>query len=147
MKKTLLLFAFCFCLLVPFGASAQGHGHGKGMSARTPGDNPPPKIEEMVSDLSVTQKKKLLQVQSLSRERIGKLKAELGEVRDSIRMLMRRDGDNAKALYPLFDREGALQAQIAKEMYAMRTRIDAILTPEQLKELRQAMEKRKGKRG
>ena len=58
MKKTLLLFAFC--LLVPFGAFAQGHAHGKGMSARTPGDNPPPKIEEMVSDLSVTQKKKLL---------------------------------------------------------------------------------------
>ena len=139
MKKTLLLFAFCFCLLVPFGASAQGHAHGKGMSARTPGDNPPPKVEEMVSDLSVTQKKKLLQVQSLSRERIGKLKAELGEVRDSIRMLMRRDGDNSKVLYPLFDREGALQAQIAKEMYAMRTRIDAILTPEQLKELRQAI--------
>ena len=78
-------------------------------------------------------------MQSLSRERIGKLKAELGEVRDSIRMLMRRDGDNAKVLSPLFDREGALQAQIAKEMYAMRTRIDAILTPEQLKELRQAI--------
>jgi len=139
MKKTILFLIVSLFLSFPLSAQGQHHNGRK--------DNPPPKIEEMVSDLSLKQKRSLLQIQEQSHERIGQLKAELGEVRDSIRILMRRDGDNSRLLYPLFDREGALQAQIAKEMYAMRTRIDAILTPEQLKELRQAMEKRKGKRG
>ena len=122
-------------------------GHPSSLSAQGPRHGKEVKIEEMVSDLSLSQKKKLLQVQEKSHERIGQLKAELDGVRDSIRTLMRRDGDNSRLLYPLFDREGALQAQISKEMYAMRTRIDAILTAEQLKELRQAMEKRRrGKR-
>ena len=118
-------------------------GHPSSLSAQGPRHSKEVKIEEMVSDLSLSQKKKLLQVQEKSHERIGQLKAELDGVRDSIRTLMRRDGDNSRLLYPLFDREGALQAQISKEMYAMRTRIDAILTAEQLKELRQAMEKRR----
>ena len=118
-------------------------GHPSSLSAQGPRHSKEVKIEEMVSDLSLSQKKKLLQVQEKSHERIGQLKAELDGVRDSIRTLMRRDGDNSRLLYPLFDREGALQVQISKEMYAMRTRIDAILTAEQLKELRQAMEKRR----
>ena len=101
----------------------------------------------MVSDLSVKQKRSLLQIQEKSHERIGQLNNQLKVVRDSIRTVMRQDGDNSKILYPLFDREGALQAQISKEMYTMRTQIDAILTPQQLAELRKALEaRRKGRR-
>ena len=109
------------------------------------GDKKPqaPKIEEMVSNLTSSQRRRLLKVQEQSHERIDALHATLGTVRDSIRTLMHRDGDNSKTLFPLFDREAALQSAISKAMYQMRLEIDAILTPEQLAELRRAMPKKK----
>lgn len=141
MKKYIVfVFVFLFLLHVSPLSAQEAPRHGRK-------DNPPVKVEEMVSDLSVKQKRSLLQIQEKSHERIGQLNAQLKVVRDSIRTVMRQDGDNSKILYPLFDREGALQAQISKEMYTMRTQIDAILTPQQLAELRKALEaRRKGRR-
>lgn len=141
MKKYIVfVFVFLFLLHVSPLSAQEAHRHGRK-------DNPPVKVEEMVSDLSVKQKRSLLQIQEKSHERIAQLNNQLKEVRDSIRTVMRQDGDNSKILYPLFDREGALQAQISKEMYTMRTQIDAILTPQQLAELRKALEaRRKGRR-
>ena len=100
----------------------------------------------MVSNLSLKQKKTLLEVRERSKDRMDELKAQLNTVRDSIRDYIHREGDNSKVLYALFDREGELQARISKEMYALRLQIDTILTPEQLKEFRQAMEQRRGKK-
>lgn len=141
MKKYIVfVFVFLFFLHVSPLSAQETPRHGRK-------DNPPVKVEEMVSDLSVKQKRSLLQIQEKSHERIAQLNNQLKEVRDSIRTVMRQDGDNSKTLYPLFDREGALQAQISKEMYTMRTQIDAILTPQQLAELRKALEaRRKGRR-
>ena len=99
-----------------------------------------------MSNLSLKQKKSLLEVRERSQNRVNELKAQLATVRDSIRDYIHRDGDNSKVLYPLFDREGELQASISREMYALRLKIDAILTPEQLKEFREAIEKRRGKK-
>lgn len=97
----------------------------------------------MVSNLSTKQKKNLLEARERSLSRVDQLKAQLNVVRDSIRDYIHRDGDNSRTLYPLFDREAVIQAQISKEMYALRVRIDAILTPEQLKEFRGVLEKQR----
>ena len=138
MKKHILLIAL---ILSAIALPAQpGHPH-HGDKHRTP-----PKVEEMVSNLSPRQRKSLLETRERSHARVEELNARLNAVRDSIRDYIHRDGDNSKALYPLFDREGVLQSQISKEMYSLRLQIDAILTPGQIKELRAALAQRKKKK-
>lgn len=100
-----------------------------------------PKIEEMVSDLSAIQKKKLSTVMENSRKEVDRLQAELDKVRKQIHALTNRDGDNSDQLFPLFDREAALRAEISKEMYRTRLQIDEILTKEQLVEMRARLAK------
>ena len=79
-----------------------------------------PKIEEMVNDLTSAQKKKLNAIQKDAKERISKLQAERDEVRDSVRALMRMDGEQSEKIFPLVDRENALRSQIVKEKYKTR---------------------------
>jgi Spy/CpxP family protein refolding chaperone len=107
----------------------------------------PPKIEEMVNDLSAIQKKRLNTVMENSRKEVDRLQAELDKVRKQIHALSQKDGDNSDQLFPLYDREAALRADIAKEMYRTRLLIDEILTKEQLAEMRARLEKdcKKGK--
>ena len=100
----------------------------------------PPKIEEMVNNLSAIQKKRLNTVMENSRKEVDRLQAELDKVRKQIHQLTKKDGDNTEQLFPLFDREGDLRAEIAKEMYRTRLQIDEILTKEQLVELRSRCE-------
>ena len=99
-----------------------------------------PKIEEMVSDLSAIQKKKLNTIMENSRKEVDRLQAELDKVRKQINALTNKDGNNSDQLFPLFDREGSLRAEIAKEMYRTRLQIDEVLTKEQLVELRSRCE-------
>ena len=96
----------------------------------------PPKIEEMVNNLSAIQKKRLNTVMENSRKEVDRLQAELDKVRRQIHQLTEKDGDNSEQIFPLFDREGDLRAEIAKEMYRTRLQIDEILNKEQLAELR-----------
>ena len=96
----------------------------------------PPKIEEMVNNLSAIQKKRLNTVMENSRKQVDLLQAELDKVRKQIHSLSEKEGDNSDQLFPLFEREGDLRAEISKEMYRTRLRIDEILTKEQLVELR-----------
>ena len=49
---------------------------------------------------------------------------------------MEKEGDQSDKLFPLFDREAAIQAEISKEMYTTRQQIDQVLTDEQLAEFR-----------
>ena len=96
----------------------------------------PPKIEEMVNDLTAIQKKRLNTIMENSRKEVDRLQAELDKVRKQIKLLTNKDGDNSDQLFPLFEREGQLRAEIAKEMYRTRLSIDEILTKEQIVELR-----------
>ena len=107
----------------------------------------PPKIEEMVNNLSAIQKKRLNTVMENSRKEVDRLQAELDKVRKQIHALTNKEGDNSDQLFPLFDREGDLRAEIAKEMYRTRLQIDEILTKEQLAEMRARLKKdcKKGK--
>ena len=127
MKRTL---AIVIMLVACFVLQAQP-GQGRERRAKEP-----PKIEEMVSDLSPMQKKRLTNVMENSRKEVDKLQAELDNVRNQIRSLMEKDGDNTEQLFPLFDRESDLRAEISKEMYRTRQQIDKILTKEQLAEFR-----------
>ncbi len=107
----------------------------------------PPKVEEMVNNLSAIQKKRLNTVMENSRKEVDRLQAELDKVRKQIRAITQKDGDNSDQLFPLYDREAALRADIAKEMYRTRLQIDEILTKEQLTEMRACLAKdcKKGK--
>jgi Spy/CpxP family protein refolding chaperone len=96
----------------------------------------PPKVEEMVSNLSSLQKKRLEGISENCKKQTTKLQKELDETRTQIRNLMMQDGDQSDKLFPLIDRESSLQAQIAKEMYRTRVQIDQVLTEEQLTEFR-----------
>ena len=96
----------------------------------------PPKIEEMVSDLSAVQKKKLESITQDCKTKTDKLRADLQTIRTKIRALMDKEGDQSDKLFPLFDREAALQAEISKEMYSTRQKIDQVLTAEQLAQFR-----------
>ena len=100
-------------------------------------------ITEMGSDLSASQKRKIDAIGKESKERVGAMRQQQKQVRDSIAMYMDRDGDQSRALYPLFEREANIQVSINREMYTTKRRIDEVLTVSQRDELRQAMKKRK----
>lgn len=132
MKKTIALALAAFIGMQLSTALAQ-HPHREGGKPE-----PRPDITELVSDLNATQKRKLETITAESKERVDKLRKEQKAVRDSIGRYMDLDGDQSRALYPLFDREARLQAQVSREMYATKVRIDEVLTPEQRKELKAA---------
>lgn len=132
MKKTLTLLV---CLFFASVMMAQ-HPHGP----KDPGKPTSPNVAEMVSDLSAMQKKKLESITTESKQKVDKMQNELKSVRTKIRQLLSAEGDNSAALFPLFDRESALQAEISKEMYRTRLSVDQVLTPEQLKEFRAKLE-------
>lgn len=102
------------------------------------GNRPHPSVTEVVSDLSSRQKQSLDELTANSRKTMDRLRHEQKAVRDSIHRLMDQEGDQTTALFPLFDREAQLQAEMSREMYATRIKIDKILTPEQRAEMRKA---------
>lgn len=95
-----------------------------------------PRVEEMVSDLSAVQKKRLETATNASKKKVAKLKQELSATRDQIKELMDKDEDMSSQLFPLVEKEAHLHAEITKEMYRCRIAIDEILTKEQLQEFR-----------
>ena len=98
-------FTFLLLLFVlPLSVNAQAHRQ----------DRPAPNrdITELVSDLSSAQKQKLDAITSESSQRLDPLRQRHQAVRDSIRNLMEREGDQSALLNPLFDREAKLQAAI-----------------------------------
>lgn len=97
-----------------------------------------PDITQFVSNLTDSQKAKLETITSESRQRVDKLRARQQAVNDSIALYMDREGDQTKYLYPLFDRSAKIQAEISREMYATKVRIDKVLTKEQRDEFQKA---------
>ncbi len=108
---------------------------------------PSTSIVEMVTDLSVSQKRKLDVLQKDSKKKIDALKQQREALRDSIHSVLSLYGDHSAELYPMFDREAALQLEINRELYRVKTKADEILTREQHQELIKKMESsRKPKR-
>jgi len=97
-------------------------------------------ITELVSDLSAPQKRKIEQISKDSKERVDALRAQQRAVHDSINIFMKREGDQSKVLFPLFEREAQLHVAIDREMYTTKLRIDEVLKPEQRAELRKTLE-------
>lgn len=143
MKKTFFfLLVLSSYLLAPLHAQ-RPHQDGRGPEKRLD-------ITEIVSDLSSSQKSKLETLTGDSKKRVEALRTQQKAVRDSIGMFMDKDGDQSKVLYPLFDCEAKLQAEISREMYSTKVRIDQILTKEQRQQLKdnskRHQKQRKGKR-
>lgn len=125
--------AFLFALLLGLTLMAQPPEGKHRTHHRRP---EPPKVEQMVSNLSAIQKKRLETISDECKQDMDKLEKELNTVRYKIRALMESDGDQTEKLFPLIDREAQLQAQMAKTMYRVRQQIDRVLTDEQLAEFR-----------
>ena len=104
-------------------------------------------IDSYVTDLSNGQKKKLDALSEKTAQKVGAMRNELGQVRDSIRTYMAKPGDQSAVLFPLFTREGDIQTEISKELYRTRLKIDSILTPEQRKELKAKIAAERKSRG
>ena len=132
MKKTFFfLLVLSSYLLAPLHAQ-RPHQDGRGPEKRLD-------ITEIVSDLSSSQKSKLETLTGDSKKRVEALRTQQKAVRDSIGMFMDKDGDQSK-----------VQAEISREMYSTKVRIDQILTKEQRQQLKdnskRHQKQRKGKR-
>lgn len=139
MKKILsiaIVAAVAFQCSLCFAQRPQREGHDRHHEQR-------PDITELVSDLSSSQKSKLETITAESKKRVESLRKQQKALRDSIGSLMDREGDQSKALFPLFDREAKLQAEISREMYTTKVRIDQILSADQRKELNASCKKHK----
>lgn len=135
MKKKIAtyLVAILACTML-FAQSPNEFGHGKKHHKHEP-----PKIEEMLSNLSAIQKKRLETITQESKKQVDKMQAELKSINSQIRKLLDAEGDQTNTLFPLFEREAQLKLEINKEMYRTRQQINNVLTKEQLKELGERM--------
>ena len=135
MKKIIAtyLVAILACTML-FAQSPNEFGHGKKHHKHEP-----PKIEEMVSNLSAIQKKRLENITQESKKQVDKMQAELKSINSQIRKLLDAEGDQTNTLFPLFEREAQLKLEINKEMYRTRQQINNVLSKEQLKEVRERM--------
>ncbi len=129
MKKKIATY-----LVAILAQSPNEFGHGKKHHKHEP-----PKIEEMVSNLSAIQKKRLETITQESKKQVDKMQAELKSINSQIRKLLDAEGDQTSSLFPLFEREAQLKLEINKEMYRTRQQINNVLSKEQLKELRERM--------
>ena len=129
MKKKIAtyLVAILACTML-FAQSPNEFGHGKKHHKHEP-----PKIEEMVSNLSAIQKKRLETITQESKKQVDKMQAELKSINSQIRKLLDAEGDQTNTLFPLFEREAQLKLEINKEMYRTRQQINNVLSKEQLK--------------
>ncbi|MBR1850995.1 MAG: hypothetical protein IJ789_06445 [Bacteroidales bacterium] len=93
-------------------------------------------VIELVNDLSAIQKHKLESLQKESKERIDRIKRNRTAVHDSINAVFEKYGDHTKELSPLIERDAALQAELSREYYRIKVRIDEILTRDQAMQLR-----------
>ncbi len=93
-------------------------------------------VAELVSNLSANQKRQIEAIYDDSKKKMQSLRSEQSAVRDSVKQYLHGEGDNSRILFPLFDREAAIQSQISREMYSTKLKIDEILTPEQRAELK-----------
>lgn len=121
-----------------------------------PGDSKSPKgqkpreeakIETLVPDLTAAQKTRINLITRQTSKNIERLRKELDNVRDSIRSYMGSPTDHSAILFPLYDREGRLQAAISKEFYRSKVAVDQVLTPEQYKALNEKMKKQHPRHG
>lgn len=100
-------------------------------------------ISDFISDLSKAQKAKIDLITKRTSKTVENYRHQLSILRDSIRSYMDSPNDHSAILFPLYEREGRLQAEISKEYYRSKAAIDALLTPEQYKILKEKMAKKR----
>lgn len=98
------------------------------------------KIEELVTDLTQTQRTRIDIITRRSRKTVELYRSQLHAVRDSIRSYMNKQEDHSAVLFPLYEREGMLQTEISKEYYRTKVAIDDVLSPEQYRQLQEKMQ-------
>ena len=133
MKKIILLL-IAIILSAPLYAQHKPGAHQK-----------PPKIEDVVSNLSARQKRQLEAIDEEHRTQLDVVKKELKQVRDSVRYYMDQYGDYSSQVNRLMERESALQLRVNKIQYNTKVKIDKVLTPAQYKELKENMKRQKKK--
>lgn len=100
-------------------------------------------IETLLPDLTAAQKTRIDIITRQSKKNVEAIHKKLDSVRDSIRSYMDSPEDHSDILFPLYEREGRLQAEISKEYYRAKVAVDQVLTPEQYKTLSQKMKEQR----
>ena len=103
-------------------------------TCKAPQKTSPKLIEQFVSDLSLSQRKKIEQLHKECRTEITALRIAQRKVRDSIATYNDLYGDHSKILYALYEREAKLQVELSKQFYAKKVALDKILTKKQHEE-------------
>ncbi len=124
MKLIVALAAFTMASLVSVAQPP------KGRQVNEPDGRP--RVEEVLTDLTATQRTRIDVITRRAKKESDVYQKRLNGVADSIRILMDEGKDNSAKLFPLFEQEGRLQAEINKIFYRARLEMDAILTPEQI---------------
>ena len=137
MKKFLsLILAISFVVTLSAQAPHRdGQHHGK-----------KEKIEDVITDLTPQQKSKIDAITQRSSKNIESCRKQLHVVRDSIRLYMESREDNSSKVFPLYDREARLQAELSKEYYRTKVAVDAVLTPEQYTRFQQHVKSKRAKK-
>lgn len=104
------------------------------------------KIEDVIKDLTPQQKSKIDAITQRSSKNIEGCRKQLQAVRDSIRFYMDSRDDNSSKVFPLYDREARLQAELSKEYYRTKVAVDAVLTPEQFARFQQHIKSKREKK-
>lgn len=102
-------------------------------------------VDSILDDLTVQQKTLLDMITRKYSKAIEAYRHDLHQLRDTISHLMNEPGDNSERLFPLYEREGALQAKISKEFYRCKMEMDAVLTPDQQRRISESFEAKRPK--
>ena len=136
-RPLLLMFALCLSLSI-WAQPAQNSHPRKAQPER-------PKIEDLVSNLTSTQKTRIDLITRRSTKKIEEYRTQLKVVRDSIRSYMGSQSDMSAVVFPLYEREAKLQVKISKEFYRSKVEVDKVLTPQQFQELSEKMKEQRAK--
>ena len=128
MRKIITFIAFTLLSVATFAQS--------GVSDKRHHKSLPPRVEEIVSDLTPIQQKRIETITQNTKKVVEPKKAALNKIRRQIDNLMEKSGDQSKKLFPLLEKEAQLKVEISKAMYEARVLIDGVLTPAQLKAFR-----------
>lgn len=125
MKRFILII---FALTLATGSFAQGHHNHK-----------MPNMDEMVSNLSPTQKRQLEKIHDDLKTNEEVIKKKLKAVREEIHNLMDQYGDNTPKMNKLLEQESALQLKLNKLQYQAKVQCDKVISKEQYSEFRQKL--------
>ena len=139
MKRNYLIVAGICCLFLLVGqVNAQKVTKDDFRSMFKPYEE---QVETVLTNLTDNQREALHKLSKENKEYMEKHRSDTEKLRNSIELLLAKDGDNSEILFPLIEMKAELEAEKEKNLYRVKLKIDSILTAEQRAEM-EAYEKK-----